>query len=133
MNKNTKRFAIGTVFAAVFGFLAGILSAPKSGKETRQDIKNAAVETKVAAEKQLKRLHTELGDLIDQANAKKDEYKGKAKKEYDDLVDRSQEMKQKARVLISAIHEGDAEDKDLKIVLSEAQKVAKHLKAFLKK
>ncbi len=37
--------------AAVAGFAAGILTAPKSGKETRRDIKQKADELKVVAKK----------------------------------------------------------------------------------
>jgi hypothetical protein len=35
----TRKFAIGMGFAAVVGVAIGILFAPKSGKETREDIK----------------------------------------------------------------------------------------------
>ena len=38
--------AINTIFAAAAGFAAGILLAPKSGKETREDIKVKAMDTK---------------------------------------------------------------------------------------
>jgi len=58
MNKSTKRLALGTVFAAAVGYLTGILTAPKSGKETRKDIKDAAEHGMAEAEKQLKKLHT---------------------------------------------------------------------------
>lgn len=34
--------AVGAVFGAVVGFVTGVLVAPKSGKETREDLKNAA-------------------------------------------------------------------------------------------
>jgi gas vesicle protein len=133
MSKNAKKFAIGTIIAAIAGFVAGILTAPKSGKETRDDIKNVAVDTKNAAEKNLKKVITEATDLIEQANSKKTEYQGKAKEEYNELVDKTNQVKQKARELISAIHEGDADDKDLKKVITEAAKALKHLKAFLAK
>ncbi len=55
MNKNTKKLAIGTLIAGAAGFLAGILTAPKSGKETRADIKEVAVATTKEAEAKLKR------------------------------------------------------------------------------
>lgn len=42
------KIAVGAVFGAVAGFVSGILLAPKSGKETREDIKKASVETKDA-------------------------------------------------------------------------------------
>lgn len=38
--------AVGATFGAVVGFVTGVLVAPKSGKETRQDIKNVAVSAK---------------------------------------------------------------------------------------
>ena len=41
--------ALNTILAAAAGFAAGILLAPKSGKETREDIRVKALETKDAA------------------------------------------------------------------------------------
>jgi gas vesicle protein len=38
--------AFGAVIGAVAGFVTGILVAPKSGKETREDIKHGAVKAK---------------------------------------------------------------------------------------
>jgi len=40
------KFALGAVFGAVAGFVSGILLAPKSGKETREDLKKATEDTK---------------------------------------------------------------------------------------
>lgn len=40
------KVAFGAIVAAAAGFVSGILLAPKSGKETRQDIKKASVDTK---------------------------------------------------------------------------------------
>lgn len=45
---NKGKVVLGTVFGAVAGFVTGVLLAPKSGKETRQDIKNTALKTKDA-------------------------------------------------------------------------------------
>ncbi|MCL1876472.1 YtxH domain-containing protein [Candidatus Saccharibacteria bacterium] len=41
-----KGFAMGAVFGAAVGVVAGLLTAPKSGKETRADIKEKAGEAK---------------------------------------------------------------------------------------
>lgn len=134
MGKNTaKKFALGTLIAALVGYIAGILTAPKSGKETRQDIKNKAEDTYAAAEKELKRLHTELGQLLDQASQKADSLKGKVGKEFGEAVEKSKRAKQKTRELLSGLHEGDAEDKDLQKAISEASKAIDHLRKFLKK
>ena len=45
------KFALGALFGAAAGFVAGILTAPKSGKETREDIKRTASDVKGKASK----------------------------------------------------------------------------------
>lgn len=42
---------LAVIGAAAAGFVTGILTAPKSGKETRQDLKKKAGEMKAATEK----------------------------------------------------------------------------------
>src|SRR5215831_17527352 len=133
MDKRVKRFAIGTVLAAAAGYVAGILTAPKSGKETRADIKNAAERGMAEAEKQLKKLHTELNELLMQAADKLEKLKGTARTDLEKAVAAARLMKEKARELLSAVHEGDADDKDLQAAIKEANKAAEHLKAYLKK
>jgi gas vesicle protein len=46
-----KKLALGAVVGAVAGVVVGVLMAPKSGKETRGDIKKRAVQLKKNAEK----------------------------------------------------------------------------------
>lgn len=133
MKSTTKKFAIGAVIAAAAGYIAGILTAPKSGKETRKDIKDAAAQGWAEAEKQLKRLHTELNQVIGEAKTRATQLKGKAAEELDKAMKTAQAAKEKARELLSAVHEGDADDKDLKRAIDEAGKAVTHLKSYLKK
>ena len=128
-----KNFAIGTTIAAVAGYVAGILTAPKSGKQTRAEIKTNASKGIVEAEKELKKLHTELAGLLDESKKKKDELGDSASKELSSLVDKAKETKEKARTLLSAIHEGDAEDKDLSKAIADANKAIDHIRSYLKK
>src|ERR1700730_11988703 len=107
MGKTVKKFAIGTLFAAVVGYIAGILTAPKSGKETRDDIMDAAVKSKAEAEKQLKRLHTEMTTMLSQAKERSEDLKGKAREDIDEAMKMVQAVKEKARDMLSAVHEGD--------------------------
>lgn len=44
-NKTVVKFALGMGLAATIGLVKGILYAPKSGKETREDLKKKAAET----------------------------------------------------------------------------------------
>ena len=133
MKDRTKKFALGTLFAAIAGYLTGILTAPKSGKETREDIKETAQKGFSEAEKQLKALHTELGKLIDETKAKTGELSDKTKQELESLVGKAKDAKEKAREVLSAIHEGDAEDKDLKKAIGDATKAIEHLRDYLAK
>ncbi|HWB39173.1 MAG TPA: YtxH domain-containing protein [Candidatus Saccharimonadales bacterium] len=130
---NLKNVAIGSAIAAAAGFVAGILTAPKSGKETRKDIKNAAETGYREAEKQLKQLHTQLDKVVAEAKLKADKASGKAQKELNALVDKAKDTKEKAREMLSAIHEGDAEDKDLKKAVKDATDALEHLRDYLKK
>ncbi len=61
------------VGAAVAGFTAGILMAPKSGKETRQDIKDKTSSMKSKADKQVKQAKTAAKEGLEsvKASAKK--------------------------------------------------------------
>lgn len=131
---NAKKWAIGTLVAAAAGYVAGILTAPKSGKETRQDIKNAAEKGVAEAEKQLKKLHTQISDLLSEAKTKVASLKGIAQKDLQSAIDKATAAKEKARELLSALHEGsDADDKDLRKAIAEANKAIEHLKTYMKK
>ncbi|HVW23390.1 MAG TPA: YtxH domain-containing protein [Candidatus Saccharimonadales bacterium] len=131
--KTAKRFAIGTAVAGVAGYVAGILTAPKSGKQTRADIKDTADKTINEAEKQLKAMHTELNKLLEEAKKQGGKLSGQAQKDLDVLLEKTKDTKEKAREMISAIHEGDAEDKDLAKAIKQANAAIDNLKTYLKK
>ncbi len=133
MANNGKKFALGAIVAAGAGYIAGILTAPKSGKETRADIKNAAVELKKQAEIKLKALNTELADALVLAKVQLDKLSGKAKAELEEAMQMAQNAKQKAREVLSAIHEGEADDKDLEKAVKQATSALESLKKYIKK
>jgi gas vesicle protein len=133
MKDSTKKIAFGTLVAAAAGYVTGILTAPKSGKETRAEIKMATKNGMAEAEKQLKNIHTELNSLIETAKKKSGTLNGKAKTELNNLTDKASIAKEKVRDVLSALHEGSAEDKDLQKALDDASKSLGHLKKYLKK
>lgn len=127
MGKGTaKKLAVGTAVAAAAGYVAGILTAPKSGKETRQDIKDKAGEVKDSAEEQIKKLQAEVEELARKA-------KGKAGDELDALVSRAKEAKNKAGDMASGLRSGEASDKDLQKAIDDAKKAVDHLRDYLAK
>ena len=133
MAKNSGKWALGALFAGIGGFLAGILTAPKSGKDTREDIKNAAASGKREVEVQLKNIHTELAELLDKAEDLKDSKSKEVKKDVKEAVNKVTASQARVRELLSALHEGDADDPELKKALKEAAAARDHLKKFLKK
>lgn len=126
-----KKVAIGAALTGVAGYVAGILTAPKSGKETREDIADKAKETYNAAEKELKKLHTELSDVIEEATDRISSFKNR--KGVDAALSKGKDAKQKAREMLSTLHDGSADDKDLKNAIGDATKAIEHLREFLKK
>jgi len=133
MKNGVKRLAIGAAIGAATGYLAGILTAPKSGKETRKDISTQAQKAKTEAEKKLKALHSELSDLLNQAKKNTSKLKQGASKEFANAFTKGQFAKEKARQILSSIHEGDSDDKDLQKAVKDVNQAITHLKTFLSK
>ncbi len=128
-----KKVAISSAVAAVAGYVTGILTAPKSGKETRHDVAKAATKSFGDAEKELKKLHTELDKIIEEAKKQSSKVGDKTQKDLAKLLDKAKDVKEKAREVLSAIHEGDAEDKDLDKAIRDASAAIDHIRDYLKK
>lgn len=132
MNKGSK-FAISTVVAAGVGYVAGILTAPKSGKQTRKDVKDQAAQAKVQTEKKLKELNNELTVLLNRVKDKAKTAEAETKAQIHKAVERGVMAKDKTREILSAFHEGETEDKDLQKAVSDVHKAIDHLKIYLDK
>lgn len=133
MRKRDRNVAVGTLIAAGIGYAAGVLTAPKSGRETRKDIQSAAQKAKKEAEKNLKNLHGELTDLIDTGKIKATNLTSSAKNEFEEALHKAQSAKKKVGELLSAIHEGDADDRDLQKAVKDVNKAIEHLRVFIEK
>lgn len=131
MDKRTSKFAAAALLAGVAGYVVGVLTAPKSGKETRQDLKDAAQTRISELEKQLKKVHTELSAQLTKVKSRAENLKGKAKKEADTLIERATKAKDKARETLSAVHGGEADDAELEKAISDAEKAVEHLKQYI--
>jgi gas vesicle protein len=133
MGKNVKRIAIGAAIAGAAGYVAGLMTAPKSGKETRQDVMKAAGDGVNEVEKQLKNIHGELENLLDDARVRSDDLNVKAQQELRDLMDKAKTSAEKVKDMLRAVRQGKAEDKDLKKAIDDAKHAAKHIKDYLQK
>jgi len=127
------KIAIGTAVAAAAGYVTGVLTAPKSGKQTRKDISKKASKTKTEGEKQLKSLYSDLTDQVSKGEKKINSSKSKVDKKFKDSVDTAKKTQDKAKQLLSALHDGDADDPDLKKIIGEVKKAKANLGKFIKK
>lgn len=128
-----RSLAVGTIIAAGAGYVAGLLTAPKSGRDTRKDVRQAALKAKSEAERKLKLAHSELNQLLDQAGDVAKKSKGKLDAEMEKARGQAEVVRQKTRELLSAVHEGEAEDRDLQKAINEVKQATSHLKKYIEK
>ncbi|WP_297517410.1 YtxH domain-containing protein [uncultured Clostridium sp.] len=98
MAKTAKTVGITAIVGASVGALGGILFAPKSGKETREDLKNTAIDTnekfKVKATDAKVKLNEKIQDgkgNLSEANLKIKDYL-KSKKNKLEVVESNEEV-----------------------------------------
>jgi gas vesicle protein len=133
MSKPNKQYATIAVVALVLGYVAGLLTAPKSGKETRKDIRDVADRTLKEAERRLKFAHSELAQLLAKATDQAQVLGGRAKTELEILVGKANIAREKVRQVLSSFHEGEASKTDLEDAIDDAEKLIEDLKKFLDK
>lgn len=133
MKKGTKKIAAGAAFAGAVGYMAGILTAPKSGKETRKDLKNATLKARTDGEKQLKALHSELNELITKGKQGSSKLSESAKTKLAGVLSQAQAAKERARTVLSNLHEGEAENTDLKTVIKDVDTAISSLRRYTDK
>ena len=131
--KNTfKKIAAGAAVAAAVGYVAGLLSAPKSGREMRKEIKSMVPDAHDLEEK-IKLLYNELIELL-----------SISKQEAMDLSPRNQEKmalaskkavmaKEKLAAIIANLKNDSHSNKELKSAIREAERAVYHFKEFLLK
>ncbi len=64
------KFALGALFGAAAGLVTGLLTAPKSGKETRADLKVKADDIKSDAARKSKQAADKVGTVANEAKDK---------------------------------------------------------------
>lgn len=126
-----KKLAIGAAIAGAVGYVTGILTAPKSGKETREDISDKAQDLKEGAEEQLQVTYDELGELIKTAKNKSVALGSKARVEFNEAVVAAKDAQNKAGHVLKAIKAGEADDPTLNKAIKQAKQAKKNLSKYL--
>ena len=127
-----RKLAIGATLAGAIGYVTGILTAPKSGKETREDIADKAEELKESAEEQLQNAYDELTELIKTAKSKSMALGSKARAEFNEAVVKAKDAQNKASHVLKAVRVGQADDPALNKAIKQAKQAQKNLSKYLK-
>src|SRR5687768_5043956 len=102
MADKAKKFAITALISGAVGYVAGILTAPKSGKQTREDVKKAASKALTKGEKELKALHSELKQMLEKSENHLKKVPEKAKQGLKEAHLAAQKAQAKAKAILSA-------------------------------
>lgn len=127
-----KKIALGAAIAGVVGYAAGILTAPKSGKETRADIAKKAGEVKAGSLEQLESTHQDLAESLKKAQGKTIALGSHAREEFNEAVVRAKDAQNKTGAVIKAVRKGGAQDPDLNKAVKQGKQALKNLGKFLR-
>lgn len=133
MSKNkADKLALGALIGGIAGYITGVLTAPKSGKQTRTDIVDKVDSVKDGAESQLQNAVDELTGTIDNLKSQGVALSSKARSEYDETMVRAKDVQNKARQVLKAVKAGEANDPELNKAVKQARQAAKNLAKYIK-
>ncbi len=127
-----RKFALSAVVGGAAGYLAGILTAPKSGKETREDIAEKVGDIKEESKLQLMNLSEELKVLLAQAKGKTVALSSQAREEFNEAIVKAKDAQNKAGTVLKAVKAGEAQEPELNKAIKQARQAIKNLNKYLK-
>jgi gas vesicle protein len=127
-----KKLAAGAALGGILGYIAGILTAPKSGKQTREELANKAGDAKNSAEGQLQSAVDELNEALKTAKGKSMALNAKARAEFDETVVKAKDAQNKASQVLKAFKAGEADNPELNKAVKQAKQAISNLSKYLK-
>lgn len=127
-----QKLALGAALGGALGYLAGILTAPKSGKLTRQDIMDKAGEARNEAADQLEAATVELSEALAGAKTKTTAMNAKAREEFNQAVIKAKDAQNKSAQVLKAFKAGEADNPELNRAVKQARLALRNLGKFLK-
>jgi gas vesicle protein len=127
-----KKMALSALIAGAAGYVGGILTAPKSGRETRKQLANDAEGIKENTEVQLQKVNDDLKELLKEAKTRTLALSSQAKEEFNEALLRAKDAQNKTSSTLKALKAGQADDPELNRAVKQARQAAKNLGKFFK-
>lgn len=131
-NNVGKKVVLGALIAGAVGYVAGVLTAPKSGKDTRKDIANKAGEIKSDTEAAIKKLQNEIDEQLASIKAQSAKLGEKAKQELNEATEKAKNAKNKSAEVVKALRAGEAGNPELDAAVKQLKEAKTHLGKFIK-
>lgn len=100
------KVALGVLIGAITGFFAGIITAPKSGAETRADIKAKAESIKADISKKAGIAVDEAGEVVENIKGKAGDLKDRAEQVVEDVKDKAGELRDRTEHAVEGAKKG---------------------------
>jgi gas vesicle protein len=110
-----KSFVKGTMLGAVVAGVAALLLAPKSGKETRDDINRKVRGTYKDIQNKLEKMSDEMNGRVESLREAAKDLKGEAREESQELIRRAEVLKQDLRVSANNLKDSGTQTKDVAV------------------
>jgi gas vesicle protein len=130
--KSGRKVALSAVIGGLAGYVTGVLTAPKSGKQTRNELVDKAEAAKDGAEYKLQEAIDELNTTIAETKQKSLALSAKARSEYDESVVKGKDSLNKASQVLKAMKAGEASHPDLNRAVKQARQATKNLGKYLR-
>lgn len=129
MSKQKGKFFLGAMFGAFLGAVAALLTAKKSGRETRDDLKNKANDLNNDARRQLRKLEGELNKKISDSKKILDKTQGEMKKKVEKSINQAQSYRDKISIGLEEAQKNTQKKLDEKF-LDDVKKVLDELQSL---
>lgn len=131
--QHAKTATVAGLIGLGVGLVAGYLTAPQSGKETREDIMNKSRDLKDQAVEQYHETKDKISQAIEEGMEAANNFTGSSKRTLMNLVNKAKEAEYKAMDVFRAVKSGEADDRNLDKAVSHANKAKDNLLKFLNK
>lgn len=139
MSKDTnKGFLGGAIIGGIIAAIAALLFAPKSGKETREEIAGKAKKVAADISKELHVAHNEIQKRLTKLKAAAKDLKGEAAQDAKVLIKKTEALRDDLKVAAANIGEATSDVKaeladNAKMLLKSSSQVLNELESFSKK